>query len=1185
MRKNLLESLLELTMGSSSLEFHFGHINLAHSDSATLQFSKDISSGNFHIFSVNEPYFYNDFMPYVPSEYMCIKNTGYPRACIVVRNDIKFDVIKCTDLVLCLKLYIDFNVELYFYSVYCSPNDDLSVVMPTLYNLLSNYAHCSNLVLGDFNAKASLWGSPTTDHRGKEVIEFVNVYDLEILNDPESVPTYSSSRGISWIDIALVKNPLNYKISVEVLDRISASDHNMMVGKIDGINVVLHKRDRISVGKLKSFKVKSKLKKLLKQYDTDITELEDFNSEIVELQDHILNNLKSNVQNNSYNCKFDKSKFWWNAGLEKMRSRVRAQRRRFQRERTDLDLRERYRAEFRKGLAYYKRSIANAKRESFKRYISSIVVKDSFGVNYRYISDKISKACILGPIQINGVEVREQNIVRDYILNYHFPVINSVENWNVENGDLGIFKLHEIELAISAMKNGKAPGPDGITVEVCKVLLNLYPEWFINCYNKCLTLGYFPRCWKIAKVVLIPKPNKDVGLCSSYRPICLLSVFGKVLDKIICNRLTYYLESRELLNDRQYGFRKGRSSVNAVGNIVRKVHNEKSKGNGTCLISLDLSNAFNSVRWNDIRRLLIKYKVPVGLRNLINSFISNRHYVRSTGELGEYNVGVPQGSSLGPILWLLVINEFLNDDFGDNINVQAYADDIAILIHSKVNYKYELMSKVALDKVLAWCNMFHLKVNVEKCGFIILGKKVTRIPPVKYNNEKIRYNKELKYLGITFDENLSWLRHLENLRDKVFGLNSKLVRLSRATWGLNAHILKEIYKCAVEKMVMYGNEIWFKDNVRVVTKLRQIQRISLLGITKCYATVSGAGLCVLSGVIPLDIRIREQKKLYDLRYLNSDIYIDLDRFGCDDVDWGSNIVDPSRDRRIAWNLYDESCMLDSDYCIFTDGSKLNDNVGFGFIVYKKGVEVYDYSNRINDYCSVFDAEACAVLKVLNYINNSKLTGYINVCTDSRSVLMSLNSLKTGSYLIDCIRDEYESCVAEVKFVWVKAHIGVLGNERADSLAKDATARNTVDYYVKISKYGINKALYKKMLDNWQLEWNNNVAGRSTYNILPFVSDKRVYGDFFTNQFITRHGIFPKYQKDFHRKNVRCLCGSTEGSVEHVVYLCNYFLDIRREYFPTDYNNMNLKQLIRINKVRKGLVKIVNIFLQAYLPVL
>lgn len=158
--------------------------------------------------------------------------------------------------------------------------------------------------------------------------------------------------------------------------------------------------------------------------------------------------------------------------------------------------------------------------------------------------------------------------------------------------------IDELKIACSKLKNGIAPGPDGIPNEILKVLVSKQLEPLLNLMNSCLALSRFPSPWKIAKLVLLRKGDKPLDTPSSYHPICLLNSAGKLFEKILEGRIKSELVDGDDLAECQYGFRSGRSTVSAVKWLMNYIDN--SPGSKIGILTFDVKNAFNSASWEKI---------------------------------------------------------------------------------------------------------------------------------------------------------------------------------------------------------------------------------------------------------------------------------------------------------------------------------------------------------------------------------------------------------------------------------------------------------------------------------------------------------------------------------------------------------------------------------------------------------
>ncbi|GBN59140.1 hypothetical protein AVEN_19944-1 [Araneus ventricosus] len=149
----------------------------------------------------------------------------------------------------------------------------------------------------------------------------------------------------------------------------------------------------------------------------------------------------------------------------------------------------------------------------------------------------------------------------------------------------------------------------------------------------------------------------------------------------------------------------------------------------------------------------------------------------------------------------------------------------------------------------------------------------------------------------------------------------------------------------------------------------------------------------------------------------------------------------------------------------------------------------------------------------------------------------------------------------VEFSWVKAHIGIYGNELADVAAEYATRREAVDQVLGIPKSWLQYILKQDTLLKWQKRWESSPKSRFLYGLMSTVSTKRCYGDFFLNQILTTHGCFPQHQHKFFGKSPSCICGTDFGTVSHYIFGCSRYHFIRSRFFPLSFSSMSILELV------------------------
>ncbi|GBO17771.1 Putative protein in type-1 retrotransposable element R1DM [Araneus ventricosus] len=509
-------------------------------------------------------------------------------------------------------------------------------------------------------------------------------------------------------------------------------------------------------------------------------------------------------------------------------------------------------------------------------------------------------------LDYNGHEIDTHSNIREYILKIHFPTIDDDESLRVQSDKISEFDLiteEEIITIFEDCKNDKSPGPDGLTMGIIKEIFFDNKTLFINLLNLCLYKGIFPKVWKRDNVALIPKSGKHLRLPNNYRPICLLPIWGKVLDKIFAQRLSYFLEQNNKIKDKNASL--------ALHEVINTITKNKNNNLLTAMISLDISNAFNSVRWSDIIRILFEEEVPEYLIKMIRDFLSERFIVDEENCFEfQYNVGIPQGSCLVPILFLLILLRDLNTD--DKTKVIMFADDILILTADSAVYRFTESTKIPFDKVSLWAENHRLKINPLKSVYTVFTKKLTRRPQILFQQSNIKISSEIKYLGIVTDNKLSWIPHLDYSREKSLKLQNKLIRFCRATWGVKPEVVKQIYLRVTERILMYGSKIWYRDTAIINRKILSLQRNALRNITKTYKTVSILSIQVLAGIPPLDLTIKFHQEKFRLIKSKTDILINNELLIANNVNVPPPRVPPWRGRRTFWNIEQSNVNMNNE---------------------------------------------------------------------------------------------------------------------------------------------------------------------------------------------------------------------------------------------------------------------------------
>lgn len=341
----------------------------------------------------------------------------------------------------------------------------------------------------------------------------------------------------------------------------------------------------------------------------------------------------------------------------------------------------------------------------------------------------------------------------------------------VNTNDIIYVTPREIIRAIKTTKNRKAPGPDKIQNIALKNLPQKAIVQLTNIFNACLKLSYFPKKWKTANILAYKKPNKDKTLPVSYRPISLLNTMSKnkIFEKIILNRILKFENENKILIDEQFGFRRNRSTVQQLVRIVHNISCNFNINKSTAMILFDIEKAFDTVWHKALICLLFDYKFPYYLIKIVANYLKRRRFFVSVNNAKSSKkkiaAGVPQGSILGPILFIYFINCILQSPC---TNVALFADDTAVSAASWKKSQAVKKAQVQFLKIRQFFEKWKIQINPSKTELIVFSKKIKEtVPSITIDNQIIEPSKHVKYLGVYLDSKLSYTKHTAIARGKA----------------------------------------------------------------------------------------------------------------------------------------------------------------------------------------------------------------------------------------------------------------------------------------------------------------------------------------------------------------------------------------------------------------------------------
>lgn len=411
-----------------------------------------------------------------------------------------------------------------------------------------------------------------------------------------------------------------------------------------------------------------------------------------------------------------------------------------------------------------------------------------------------------------------EDILNNFGMPHYIPATNSQSSSFV----LYETDLQEVDSILVGLDSKSSPGWDEIPTKFLKLARDLVVPLISRLANLCFKKGIFPTALKKSVVTPVHKGG-DADDVSNYRPISVLPCISKIIEKLLNCRLIAYLNKNNILSNSQFGFRKGRSTQDAVLELTSEIINKVDKGDKCLAVFLDLKKAFDTVSVP----ILLRRLETIGIRgvalSIFESYLKDRKQQVKINDLLSHEesvvYGVPQGSVLGPTLFLLYINELCNIRVSAG-RIISYADDTAIVFFGVSWATVKNAAETGLAEIASWLNANLLTLNVLKTNFICFTPNMRTQPGADFeikihrcvnflhcggNCQNIEQVRSTKYLGITVDQRLSWHHHIEITMARV----RKLIWVFRnLRHVMPAQLLNKIYVALVQSVISYCIPVW-----------------------------------------------------------------------------------------------------------------------------------------------------------------------------------------------------------------------------------------------------------------------------------------------------------------------------------------------------------------------------------------
>ena len=1076
--------------------------------------------------------------------------------------------------------------KLYLISAYLEPDNDKYGTSLSLDLFLKETSNSLHVIGADANGAHPMWGCDTLDARGDEINNMASSNCLVVVNIGSDAtfeaPGPHDSVRTSIVDITLVSENMADKVRNWIVNPEIAplSDHHAITFSISNVRVQRsNERNSTYLFNNKTADWTSFASALQGEMDKSMLLHRDLTALTPNELDQFVLDLTTVIQaacRSSMKLRGTRSPAapFWTPELDKLKKEVISLHHKLSQISKRGHDPTQASVQLRKAKKTYSDAMSRTSTKHFRTFCCKQGKEDVWSLTNRLIKDCPRQQPVATLLTAAGYTDSPESTATA-LVHHFYPDDNSddevhqplrMEEDLVSNGGPELlFTTSEVLTALETMSPDRAPGHDHLTSDICMSFAQQFPDLLTSLMNRCLDLSHFPTTWKDARVRILRKPGKeDYKDLSSYRPIGLLPVLGKVLEKLTIQRLTFRAQKEGQWSETQFGFRQQRSTSDALHSLIEQIKDGRSRKQQVLGISLDIKAAFDNAWWPALMDRLRRTSCPRNLHLLIQSYLTDRRVqvdLLNASVSKSMTKGCVQGSVCGPTFWNLILDSLLETALPSGCHIQAYADDVMLLVTGGTPDEVQANANQALDLIHNWGSSVKLTFSPAKTVAIAFTQGLSKIT-VAMKDQLIPLQDHIKLLGVVIDKSLTFTKHVRHVIAKVTRTFKSLCKFIKPTWGVHPENMQILYHHVIEPTITYAAEIWGSAVVKYESArkaLRQFQRSFAIRTVRAFHTVSAVSACAIAGFVPLHLKVQEVRRIEKVKRTGT--FEDLP----DDVELDRRVkpqdllhpaVRPSIPDLTATSQADVD-LHSSPTNIFTDGSKLETGeVGCAFVIDHPNGRREARKFRLDQCCSVYQAELFAIEKALDWTSKHARSS-VTIFTDSLSSIKSIQDRNSTNAFVCSITHMLHQLKdrLEVRLVWVKAHIGIDGNEAADLAAKEAAVQKRAKAFASFPLSYAKLIIRREVQDLWQEEYSSADTGGTTRAYFPtldlltrFIRTSGL--SFELTQVLTGHGFHRQYLKRFHITTTEnCPCDQqTVQDLTHILTACPRFVHLGKDHF-------------------------------------